>query len=66
MKRLNYISFDLSFARGLDYYTEVIYKTDYMNGSVIIRSIGGEGGRRRYDNLASMISETGKVTPLLV
>jgi len=43
----------------------VIYKTVYMNGSVIVRSIGG-GGRRRYDNLASMISETGKVTPLLV
>jgi len=57
---LNFISFDLSLARGLDYYTGVIYEAVCMNGNTQVGSIGGGG---RYDNLVSMFQEAGKVTP---
>merc|ERR1719253_1599023 len=57
---LNFISFDLSLARGLDYYTGIIYEAVCMNGNTQVGSIGGGG---RYDNLVSMFQEAGKVTP---
>ena len=60
MGKLNYFSFDLSLARGLDYYTGVIYEAVCMNGNTQVGSIGGGG---RYDNLVSMFQEAGKVTP---
>jgi histidyl-tRNA synthetase len=60
MDKLNFISFDLSLARGLDYYTGVIYEAVCMNGNTQVGSIGGGG---RYDNLVSMFQEAGKVTP---
>eukprot|EP00560_Eucampia_antarctica_P007881 CAMPEP_0197824938 /NCGR_PEP_ID=MMETSP1437-20131217/2120_1 /TAXON_ID=49252 ORGANISM="Eucampia antarctica, Strain CCMP1452" /NCGR_SAMPLE_ID=MMETSP1437 /ASSEMBLY_ACC=CAM_ASM_001096 /LENGTH=885 /DNA_ID=CAMNT_0043424759 /DNA_START=51 /DNA_END=2708 /DNA_ORIENTATION=- len=60
MGKLNYVSFDLSLARGLDYYTGVIYEAVCMNGNTQVGSIGGGG---RYDNLVSMFQEAGKVTP---
>lgn len=60
MGKLQYISFDLSLARGLDYYTGVIYEAVCMNGNTQVGSIGGGG---RYDNLVSMFQEAGKVTP---
>lgn len=60
MDKLKYISFDLSLARGLDYYTGVIYEAVCMNGNTQVGSIGGGG---RYDNLVSMFQEAGKVTP---
>lgn len=60
MGKLDYISFDLSLARGLDYYTGVIYEAVCMNGNTQVGSIGGGG---RYDNLVSMFQEAGKVTP---
>ena len=60
MDKLKYISFDLSLARGLDYYTGVIYEAVCMNGNTQVGSIGGGG---RYDNLASMFQEAGKATP---
>merc|ERR1712154_34602 len=58
--KLKYISFDLSLARGLDYYTGVIYEAVCMNGNTQVGSIGGGG---RYDNLVSMFQEAGKITP---
>lgn len=60
MGKLKYISFDLSLARGLDYYTGVIYEAVCMNGNTQVGSIGGGG---RYDNLVSMFQEAGNVTP---
>jgi len=60
MDKLKYISFDLSLARGLDYYTGVIYEAVCMNGNTQVGSIGGGG---RYDNLVSMFQESSKVTP---
>mmetsp|Transcript_14704 Transcript_14704/g.31351 ORF Transcript_14704/g.31351 Transcript_14704/m.31351 type:complete len:945 (+) Transcript_14704:2-2836(+) len=60
MDKLKFISFDLSLARGLDYYTGVIYEAVCMNGNTQVGSIGGGG---RYDNLVSMFQEAGKATP---
>lgn len=60
MGKLQYISFDLSLARGLDYYTGIIYEAVCMNGNTQVGSIGGGG---RYDNLVSMFQEAGKITP---
>jgi len=60
MDKLKFISFDLSLARGLDYYTGVIYEAVCMSGNTQVGSIGGGG---RYDNLVSMFQEAGKVTP---
>lgn len=58
--KLKFISFDLSLARGLDYYTGVIYEAVCMNGNNMVGSIGGGG---RYDNLVGMFQEAGKQTP---
>jgi histidyl-tRNA synthetase len=52
-------SFDLSLARGLDYYTGVIYEA-VMNGEFAVGSIAGGG---RYDNLVGMFSATSKCIP---
>ncbi len=60
MDKLKYISFDLSLARGLDYYTGVIYEAVCMNGNTQVGSIGGGG---RYDDLVSMFQEAGNITP---
>mmetsp|Transcript_14171 Transcript_14171/g.16041 ORF Transcript_14171/g.16041 Transcript_14171/m.16041 type:complete len:991 (+) Transcript_14171:123-3095(+) len=60
MDKLKYISFDLSLARGLDYYTGVIYEAVCMNGNTQVGSIGGGG---RYDTLVSMFQEAGNNTP---
>ena len=60
MGKLHYISFDLSLARGLDYYTGVIYEAVCLSGTTQVGSIGGGG---RYDNLVSMFQEAGKQTP---
>ena len=60
MGKLKFVSFDLSLARGLDYYTGVIYEAVCMSGNTQVGSIGGGG---RYDNLVSMFQGAGKVTP---
>lgn len=57
MGALRYISFDLSLARGLDYYTGVIYEAVFTGGS----NVGSIGGGGRYDNLVGMFS--GKQIP---
>ncbi|GMH87624.1 hypothetical protein TL16_g10917 [Triparma laevis f. inornata] len=53
MNALKYVSFDLSLARGLDYYTGVIYEAVCVEEGVQVGSIGGGG---RYDGLAGMFS----------
>lgn len=60
MGKLNFMSFDLSLARGLDYYTGVIYEAICLDGTSQVGSIGGGG---RYDNLVSMFQDAGKITP---
>jgi len=56
MGALHAISFDLSLARGLDYYTGVIYEAVLTGGSVGSIAAGG-----RYDRLVGMFS--GKDVP---
>jgi histidyl-tRNA synthetase len=49
-----YISFDLSLARGLDYYTGVIYEAVVTSSDA--RGIGSVASGGRYDNLVGMFS----------
>lgn len=61
MDVLQHISFDLSLARGLDYYTGLIYEfvlTDPENQHVGSIAAGG-----RYDQLVGMFSATGQQIP---
>lgn len=52
------VSLDMSLARGLDYYTGVIYEAVLMDSSFGVGSIAAGG---RYDNLVGMFS--GSATP---
>ncbi|XP_070492801.1 histidine--tRNA ligase, cytoplasmic isoform X2 [Chironomus tepperi] len=63
----NQVRFDLSLARGLDYYTGVIYEAvllgdekDRKKGEETIGSVAGGG---RYDNLVGMFDAKGKQVP---
>lgn len=49
------ISFDLSLARGLDYYTGLIYEVIITDKNIECGSIAAGG---RYDNLVGMLAET--------
>lgn len=49
-----YVEFDLSLARGLDYYTGVIYEGVLTDGETSLGSIAGGG---RYDELIGMFSK---------
>lgn len=60
MDSLQYISFDMSLARGLDYYTGVIYEAVLVDGTSQIGSIAAGG---RYDNLVGMFSTSAAQTP---
>lgn len=60
MGSLQYVSFDLSLARGLDYYTGVIYEAVLTSGTSQVGSIAAGG---RYDNLVGMFSQSGAQTP---
>jgi histidyl-tRNA synthetase len=60
MGKLDSISFDMSLARGLDYYTGVIYEAVSVSGDTQVGSIGGGG---RYDNLVGMFQGAGKQVP---
>lgn len=51
MKRITKVSFDLSLARGLDYYTGLIYEIVLTDKTNELGSISGGG---RYDNLIGM------------
>ena len=60
MGSLSCVSFDLSLARGLDYYTGVIYEAVLVDGTSQVGSIAAGG---RYDNLVGMFSAAGVQTP---
>ena len=51
------IRFDLSLARGLDYYTGVIYETVLTSNDIECGSIAAGG---RYDGLVGMLAQTAK------
>merc|ERR1712010_332841 len=55
------VSFDLSLARGLDYYTGVIYEA-VLGGEeeVLVGSVAGGG---RYDGLVGMFDPKGRSVP---
>uniref|UniRef100_A0A182MAZ9 histidine--tRNA ligase n=1 Tax=Anopheles culicifacies TaxID=139723 RepID=A0A182MAZ9_9DIPT len=59
------VSFDLSLARGLDYYTGVIYEAVLLGGGdnaeeITVGSVAGGG---RYDNLVGMFNPKRKQVP---
>lgn len=54
------ITFDLSLARGLDYYTGVIYEAVLLDPTAGVGSIAAGG---RYDNLVGMFANPGTVVP---
>ncbi|GFG31095.1 hypothetical protein Cfor_04594 [Coptotermes formosanus] len=54
------VSFDLSLARGLDYYTGIIYEAVLLRESIGVGSIAGGG---RYDNLVGMFDPKHKNVP---
>ena len=54
MNRVSKVSFDLSLARGLDYYTGLIYEIVLTDKTTELGSISGGG---RYDNLIGMFSQ---------
>jgi len=60
MGSLGKLKFDLSLARGLDYYTGVIYECLVTSGDTKLGSVGGGG---RYDNLVGMFSVGGQQIP---
>uniref|UniRef100_A0A3Q2C890 histidine--tRNA ligase n=1 Tax=Cyprinodon variegatus TaxID=28743 RepID=A0A3Q2C890_CYPVA len=69
------VEFDLSLARGLDYYTGVIYEavltqagaapasSDAQNGSEEGVSVGSVAGGGRYDGLVGMFDPKGRKVP---
>ncbi|XP_013099750.1 histidine--tRNA ligase, cytoplasmic isoform X1 [Stomoxys calcitrans] len=67
----NKISFDLSLARGLDYYTGVIYECVLKAEPKILANgateeqgtVGSVAGGGRYDNLVGMFDPKGKQVP---
>jgi len=60
MGSISCISFDMSLARGLDYYTGVIYEAVLTDGTSSMGSIAAGG---RYDNLVGMFSVSNSQTP---
>ncbi|ESO93792.1 hypothetical protein LOTGIDRAFT_153262 [Lottia gigantea] len=67
---LDKVSFDLSLARGLDYYTGVIYEavlTGYSHkpnsGEGEAESVGSVAGGGRYDGLVGMFDPKNKMVP---
>jgi len=60
MGSVQFVSFDMSLARGLDYYTGLIYEIVVLDGTTAVGSIAAGG---RYDNLVGMFSASGMQTP---
>lgn len=52
------VSLDLSLARGLDYYTGVIYE-----GIIVGGNVGSIAGGGRYDGLVGMFDPKGRKVP---
>ncbi|XP_014474743.1 PREDICTED: histidine--tRNA ligase, cytoplasmic isoform X2 [Dinoponera quadriceps] len=59
-KILDKVKFDLSLARGLDYYTGVIYEAILCGDEIGVGSVAGGG---RYDNLVGMFDNKNKNVP---
>uniref|UniRef100_T1JHS5 histidine--tRNA ligase n=1 Tax=Strigamia maritima TaxID=126957 RepID=T1JHS5_STRMM len=63
------VQFDLSLARGLDYYTGIIMEAVLLgqnaipNGTGEDIGVGSVAGGGRYDNLVGMFDNKGKTTP---
>merc|ERR1712107_92047 len=59
------VSFDLSLARGLDYYTGVIYEAVLLGGPEAVEEIavGSVAGGGRYDGLVGMFDPKGRSVP---
>jgi len=64
------VSFDLSLARGLDYYTGVIYEAVLLGSTALgltedgeSASVGSVAGGGRYDDLVGMFDAKGKKVP---
>lgn len=60
MGYLDSLTFDMSLARGLDYYTGLIYEVVLVNNPYGVGSIGAGG---RYDHLVGMFNAGGKDIP---
>jgi histidyl-tRNA synthetase len=60
MDTLKFVSFDLSLARGLTYYTGLIYEAIVTDGTTKVGSIAAGG---RYDGLVGMFSSSEEQTP---
>ncbi|KAL1505388.1 hypothetical protein ABEB36_004966 [Hypothenemus hampei] len=56
------VSFDLSLARGLDYYTGIIYEAVLLGEGEEV-SVGSVAGGGRYDNLVAMFDVKNKQVP---
>ena len=55
-----YVEFDLSLARGLDYYTGLVYEAVVTDNTLGLGSIGGGG---RYDELIQKLNNSKQPTP---
>ncbi|TPX48138.1 histidine---tRNA ligase [Synchytrium endobioticum] len=58
-----YVAFDLSLARGLDYYTGVIYEAVLCDEAEETQGIGSIAAGGRYDDLVGMFAPSGKKIP---
>ncbi|XP_026278212.1 histidine--tRNA ligase, cytoplasmic isoform X1 [Frankliniella occidentalis] len=56
-------SFDLSLARGLDYYTGVIYEAVLLGDGSSDVGVGSVAGGGRYDNLVGMFDPKNRAVP---
>ena len=70
MGYLSYLSFDLSLARGLDYYTGLIYEAVMTSECNVcsptrpkMSQVGSIAAGGRYDNLVGMFTTSDKQTP---
>ncbi|XP_058804379.1 histidine--tRNA ligase isoform X2 [Phymastichus coffea] len=59
-KIIDNLVFDLSLARGLDYYTGVIFEAILIGDNIGVGSVAGGG---RYDNLVGMFDPKNKTVP---
>ena len=64
------VLFDLSLARGLDYYTGVIYEAILLGSTALgvnedgeAQNVGSVAGGGRYDDLVGMFDAKGKKVP---
>jgi histidyl-tRNA synthetase len=57
------VSFDLSLARGLDYYTGLIFEATLLGDDEDVKGVGSVSGGGRYDELVSMFAQKGVKIP---